>query len=428
MEILTFATGLVVGTILVQADLANVPHAELRLDGDPVCILTPEASSCPVDLGPTLTGHRLDLVAAAGRRGGRPEVATRLLNLPGSDAPEVRIHVEVQPDGARSISIGWAHPERLLPTSIAFTLDGVPVPAPLGAEVPVCLGPASGRHVVAVSARFPDGSEAAATRLLASSRASEARDELTAVPLEIGKRREPTADGVSARLGKRVRQIEAGDTTLILVLDPEAPAALAQSRGLRAWAAARSGSVEAFRAFALEELRLRSALEGFDVLRFVHPESPGPRFPRVEPADVTARHAVLTRGVAERAGPSRLADAVAASGLLAAAARGRRAVVLLAGDPRPDASRFGVAEVRAFLRELMVPLLVLRTGPPLDPEWGAADRVFSEGELATGLGVARRILERQRIAWVEGSWLPSALALEPRGDELRLAGRGSSSD
>jgi len=422
VEILTFATGLVVGTILVQADLANVPHAELRLDGDPVCILTPEASSCPVDLGPTLTGHRLDLVAAAGRRGGRSEVATRLLNLPGSDAPEVR------PDGARSISIGWAHPERLLPTSIAFTLDGVPIPAPLGAEVPVCLGPASGRHVVAVSARFPDGSEAAATRLLGSSRASEARDELTAVPLETGKRREPTVDGVSARLGKRVRQIEAGDTTLVIVLDPDAPAALGRTRGLRAWAASRSGSVEAFRAVALEEFRLRSALEGFDVLRFVHPESEGPRFPRVEPADAAGRYAVLARGIAERAGPSRLADAVAASGLLAAAARGRRAVVLLAGDPRPDTSRFGVAEVRAFLRELMVPLVVLRTGAPLDPAWGAAEWVTSQGELASGLGAARGILERQRVAWVEGSWLPSALALEPRGDGLRLAGRAPARD
>ncbi len=409
VEILTFATGLLVGTLVVRADLDEVRGAELRLDGAPVCYLTADVPSCPVDLGPALTGHRLELIATT-HGAGPPEVATRLLNLPGADTPEVRLHTHEEPDGSRGLFVGWAHPERLAPSSLLVTVDGVPILEKVQRETSICLPPRSGRHVVAARAVFPDAREATASLALGAARPSEAREELTAVPVEKAEGAEPQPGELSGRLGRRVRAVEPGGTALVIVLDPVA-AALAN--GQRITAPYKSAA----------EGKIRSALAAFDVVSFVHPESRGARFGTVAPVEKEARLDTFMKGVEEGSAPYRLADAVAVSGLLAATGQRRRAVVLVAGDPRPDESRFAVADVLGYLRELMVPLHVLRLGGPIDAAWGPAKPIPSASDLGKALKAIRDSLESQRIAWVEGSVLPSALALEPRGDGLRLAGR-----
>ena len=78
--------------------------------------------------------------------------------------------------------------------------------------------------------------------------------------------------------------------------------------------------------------------------------------------------------------------------------------------------------------ELMVPVHVLQLGAPIDPAWGPARPIASARDLGKALKAVRDSLERQRLAWVEGEVLPSALALEARDDGIRLAGRGPSSD
>lgn len=408
MEILTFATGLLAGAIVVRADLDDVRGAELRLDGAPVCYLTAEAPSCPVDLGPALTAHRLDLVAST-TDGAPPEVSTRLLNLPGADSPELRIHAHEEPDGSRGLSIGWAHPERLAPASLSVSVDGVPLVERVVRDLPICLPPRSGRHVVAARAVFPDGREATASQVFGAARPSGAREELTAAVLDGVGSDEPSPAELTARLGRRVRTVEAGGTALVVVLDPVA-AAVANGQRITA---PYKGAAEA---------KIRSALAGFDAISFVHPESSGARFATLEPHEKDARLDRLMTGVEEGNAPFRLADAVAVSGLLASTGQRRRAVVLIAGDPRP-ASRFAVADALSYLRELMVPFQVLRLGAPLDAVWGPSRPVASASDLGKALKAVRDSLETQRIAWVEGSFLPASLALEPRGDELRLAGR-----
>src|SRR5204863_4406612 len=74
---------------------------------------------------------------------------------------------------------------------------------------------------------------------------------------------------------------------------------------------------------------------------------------------------VMTRVPIPPAGTyQRLTDAVAAAGLQAAAGSRARAVVLVLGPDPKDESAYRVDEVRRYLADLRVPLLVWNTGKP----------------------------------------------------------------
>lgn len=418
MEILTFAAGLVAGAIGVDVRLDGAPTASLRLDGREVCVLEAARTRCDVDLGHGLSVHRLDLVRVAedGREGER---VTRWLNRPGVAESEVRLRVACDEAGKRCVlSTSFVHPDRFAPSTWSLTVDGKPVESRPGVDVVIPPGGSKSARVVALEAFFPDGRRAAATRLLGGPRTAGADEAIQAVPIEVEPEGPAVSEGeLGRRLGGRaVRAIETGETEAVFVVDPLAARAL--------YAMRLATSRDSFP--GVSEKRLKSALERFGALRFVHPESNAARVPTAEaPRDGEARLELLhhgPKGVGEFQA-LKIADAVAAAGLSAASSQRRRLVVLLLGEPRPDKSRFSPAAVRSFLAELMVPLVVLRTAERPDDPWGEAPLLKLEKDVRTALNKAADSLERQRIAWLAGDFAPGEIQLLEPKEGLRLAGR-----
>jgi hypothetical protein len=108
-------------------------------------------------------------------------------------------------------------------------------------------------------------------------------------------------------------------------------------------------------------------------------------------------------------GPERLADAVAAAGLLASGRNRRRAVLLLLGGGEADASRFDPANVRRYLGHLRVPLVVWSVRP-VDGDraspWGRVRDVSSCAKLERATMELFRMLDEQRMVWLDGAHLP----------------------
>jgi len=151
--------------------------------------------------------------------------------------------------------------------------------------------------------------------------------------------------------------------------------------------------------------------------------------------------------------PQRIADAVAAAALEAAAGGRSRAVVLILGPDAADASRHRPQVVRRFLDRLRVPLAVWyveqvevsleearRSRPGVGEEAVAAERrrrleavrgdwgeVTDVDGLTAWVAAAealRRSVAGQAVLWIEGSHPPGAVALGEAPDGVRLLGVG----
>jgi hypothetical protein len=120
----------------------------------------------------------------------------------------------------------------------------------------------------------------------------------------------------------------------------------------------------------------------------------------------------------------RLADAVAVAALAAAGEERRRAVVLVLGPEAEDGSLLTPGEAASFLERLRVPLHVWSIGMKLSPEaarWGGGRKIASARQLDTAMTELARLLERQRIVWVEGIHLPQAVTPTASAAGSRLA-------
>ncbi|MDX2437904.1 MAG: hypothetical protein QNL88_12730, partial [Acidobacteriota bacterium] len=98
--------------------------------------------------------------------------------------------------------------------------------------------------------------------------------------------------------------------------------------------------------------------------------------------------------------PPRLAYAVAPGGVAAGPAPRRRAVVLVLGDgPATDRSRFSIAEVRSYLAEIGVPLVVIRNGTDGDDGWPAGFEASSLDGFAEAIEKIRDQVDTQCVQW-----------------------------
>lgn len=417
MAILTFVSGLVTGPITVNADLGPAESAELLLDGRPACALTRAARGCALPLGPALAVHRLDLV----RRDAKGEVAervTRWINRPGSSDAELRgrLTCDEGPKGSAPclVRFGWIHPDGLDPDAWRVTLDGNAVSRRPEKGFTLMV-PGDGKtHVVSAEANFPDGSTAALARVLGPDRAEETGDALQAVPLEVRGKGEPAASEIAAMLDAPVPVLEKGGSQVVLVLDPVASSKLLE---LQNEALGKSFP-------GITTGKLKGVLSDLGPMRVVHPETSGLRVPTFSlPATGQERLEALLYGPRGAAsGVYAPADAVAAAGVLAASSQARRAVLLVLGEPRADRSRFPVADVRAYLAELMVPLFVLSTGSSAGA-WGDATPIRSQADLRRALEDVVASLERQRVAWIAGDRAPADIAPRDPSGRVSLAGR-----
>lgn len=465
VEILTLLIGLTVGAqdieVAVPPETARV---ELYLDGESRARLDGPPWRASVDFGEVLAPRELLAVARDGQ-GEELGRAEQWVNLPRGAAEARLIPVGLDARGAPSaMRLSWESGSGEPPTSVVVTFDGRPIPAPQPAAVGIAAIPLpehdpADLHFVTAELIFADGSEARAEATFGGVHGSEIHTELTAVPVRLPERTwerlgnrsggEPTPEQVSGwlRHGDRlptVVAVERGPADVVLVRSRQVEALLRRLRA-EALRVARQRSRILGRARGSDGLRFDMGLEPDDRLIFLWPAGVDRAHPRFDEVGLFYGQAesfrdggvywYLTRlypddpSLAE--GPQRLADAVAVAGRRAASADRRRAVVLVVERESEDHGRHAAASVRSYLGSLGVPLHVWSSRPLRgeDPAraWGDSRPIHGLDRLRSAVEELKRDLERQRILWVRGRWMPHEMEPGPRApDELEVLARPGS--
>jgi hypothetical protein len=119
-----------------------------------------------------------------------------------------------------------------------------------------------------------------------------------------------------------------------------------------------------------------------------------------------------------------LGDAVALAGIRAAEGNLRRAVLVLLGEEREDISRLAPDEVRRFLADLQVPLIVwdLSGADASAPiAWRPDHEIETFDDLSRAVRRVRYTVGQQRIIWLGGRHLPQSIELGPDASGISLA-------
>jgi hypothetical protein len=435
-----------------------VAAVELRLDGAAVARRIEPPWTVEIDLGDELAPHHLEALAfdAAGEETGHAE---QWINLP-RQRQEVRLLLERDEAGrVTGGRLAWDSLESTTPSSLRLTLDGEPlaVDDPSAFELP--RHDPSSLHVLSAEAVFLDGATARADAVFGGEYGEVTASELTAVPVLAGRRlprRAERAGGWLAVAGEpaRVVAIDAGSADLYAVPDAGA------DPHLDALAVEMRRRVEAMR---ITSPLYRTGLRPGDRLFLVHSRVEkstgydlfGVTAPMVERNGGTAWQ-LSQRRFADPSPdrvPQRLADAVAAAALEAAAGGRPRAVLLILGPDAADASRHSAARVRRFLDRLRVPLAVWyveqlevsleqarRSRPQVDAaavaavrgrrleavreSWGEVTDVDGLAAWVAAAEALRQAVARQAVLWIEGAHPPGAVALGAAPDGVRLVGVG----
>jgi len=423
-EVVAFATlflGLTAGPqsveLLVGRDVAVV---EVLVDGRPVARLYGEPWTAVCDLGKALEPHALEAIAysAAGGELGR---TSQWLNIP---RPAAQSEVLLDTDPAtgqvtarvRSTSVTRESPER-----VTVFFDGEVVPTADPGRIALPRHDPEQLHYLRVDLEFPDGLASTVERTFGGSFADEVAAELTAVPIEIdGRTSEPGADDGGWLLARgaelSIVDVVTGPVDIILIRDQSAQPHLdrmpPRSGGFR-WVA------DLKKGYSLRFLRpVAERIERTDMdLRLFRPS-----------ATLTSRDGGLVWLLTSLRSPKvpsnqqRLSDALAVAALGASSSGHRRAVILVLGPEPADSSQFEPGGVIHFLAEMRVPLVVWSVTGARETPWGLALDTSTMTKLE---GQTRRLvksLERQRIAWVRGVYLPTEITLAANSSGVRLAG------
>lgn len=403
MEILSYPVGLLIGLFPVIVSLGDGPApARLLLDGAPVCTVTRAAPACTVDLGADPRIHLLELVRkdAAGHV---TERVRRWVNKPGAEA-EVRATGDCdEKSRVCDFALSWAHPARLDPSTMAVSLDGVPVSRGVVPRIHVSFPGPSSPQVLTVDAAFEDGRRASFTQALQISYPERAEASLQAVPILVGQgTRDEELSEALRRDGWRTRAIEEGSYEVLFVVEPEA---LDWLPGLGQSAA------QGFTAFVavLEDAEQVQIIVADDSITAIDAFGAVPLRPAISRFDqrVTAHSAWLRRliqaphtvGAVRR---MRTADAVGLAGYALGGAPRRRMVVLIAGSEHADESSLSPQQAQAYLSESLVPLSVWRTRKDAAPGWPDGPFLRRPGDFAAALSRVKADLARQRLVWLEG--------------------------
>jgi len=460
--------GLTVGVHEVAVEVApEVAVVELRLDGVEAGRMVGPPWRLGLDFGRELQPQRL---TATARDAG------------GSVVGEAEQIVNLRPGLARTSLVfernaaGRAAAVRVIPHSptgsavevATVTLEGVALAVDDSgrAELPAAEGATP--RFVAAEVVFADQTTARAEAVFGGVFGEEVVSELTAVPLD-APGRAPALETLDQHLRvggspPRIAAVEEGPVELVAVVDRSAWPHLrswgqelasrlrVSSRGLPR--RGEDGEVVQRWERLPEATRREGALRPGDRLSFVRP-SPEPIAAVGGDAGVDPALLHRTRPTGDESGglhwqlatirlpdsgrPQALADAVAAAGRWAAESGRRRAVLLVLGPWPDDASAFEVAAVRRFLGRLRVPLVVWyveRAGQgraqrdardekraAVAAAWGPLnDDVAGVGDLLAACRGLRDLVDRQRVAWVEGAWLPGEVTLATGETGLSLAG------
>ena len=413
---IAFATlwqGVVTGEIPVEV-LAGpeVARIDLHLDAELVATLprAPWRTTC--ELGSEIAPHEL-IAHAYDSEGELVGEARQRLNLPRPNA-----EIEILVTGSH-VSLAWGATAGDQPKTIRASLDGVQIEVAPDART-FTLPPYEPQrpHVLRVEADFGNGLAASREMAIGDVLSADSQVELTGLLVKAPRRGEELQ--VSAR-GEpaRVVALEEGPAEVFAVVDPGAAAGLAT-------VSVRSGArtVSPMRAIpTISGTRVNTSLGRDHRLHLVTPAvvRVGGRyelFPTSneivpDPWGILGHLIVAARSVPIEV--PRLADAVAIAAL-SSGERGRRRVVLLILDSDgADASAYSAAAVRRYVQRLRVPLVVWTSGKATDAmraNWGQVTEVNSPARIERATRELRALLTAQRIAWIEGAYLPHELSVE----------------
>ena len=447
---ITFVTlflGLTAGRqrISLAADSA-VTLVEIRIDGRTFQTLTKPPWEADFDFGAELLPHRI-LARALDGSGRELGHAMQLFNVPRPVA-EGEILFERGSDGQPvAVRATWESVTQAKPRRFEVQLDGhrISVKEPSRFALPRYDGRRV--HMLVVELEFSAFEKVRLERAFGGGVAENAARELTAVPITVGKR-EPDGKVLSAALSVdggpvRVTAVESGPAKVTFVRSAKADEWFDPSKSKEGSRSSGPGSLSPLgpssgsRFVEREPGRFDMALGNDDQVRFLYPvplvsnESrlPTNLFPS-SPYYFTAEHGGIpyllrsyTMSFGENA-PERLADAVAVAGLQVAGGNQPRAVVLLCSNDPPDGSQFSSDVVRGYLRRIGVPLFVWCVGAgncaDARARWGELEEIGTGTDLRRAVSRLKKELKRQRIVWVEGSWLAQEVVLRSPVDGLKL--------
>ncbi len=438
MRILTYATGLVVGELEVNVDLGpEAEPAELFLDGEKACSTTAARTSCTVDLGADPHVHLLELVRRDGAR------VERWVNRPGQEAELTLLPLPPAGSGPCQARIGWAHPERQSPVELEVMLPGAQPEITDGGRTVSFPCPQAGEvQMLVAMAVFPDGRRVESAAVVGGF-SDQTEVELHAVPLVAGPET-PCAAGARSDgtpvWPEAAERLEKSGFEIVIVLDPEASYVPLRNSGWNTGKldntsgastkvfdkVVRSGSQTSEPKPRNSWLKAKATFFDADRLWYVAPDQGLHRVNGFGQGRPNWLDLMFRFGLADVPGKPRIADAVAASGLVAAAGPRRRAVVLVLGNNvhERDGSRFTPQQAREYLAEVGVPLLVLRNGKRRQDGWPPGLSALNMEIMSKSLKTVREVLDAQCIGWFASRWQPDRLERSLPGG-VRLAGRGA---
>jgi len=436
LAILTYPIGLVVGEQPIEVDLGpSGEPAELYLDGEPMCSLTAAKPRCTVDMGAAPHVHLLELFRfdSSGRV---VAMVSRWVNRPGQEA-ELAIRLTPRSEGGIcGGSALWSHPLKKDPVLLEVKQDGLnlriggdgrsfrfPCPDP---DVP---------HVLTASAIFPDGRRAEAVAL-SGGFGGHTEAGLVAVPLVADGEGPSACEVLQSAPGSAVEGSDEGGFEVVFVLDPNAGYRTLMASGwTKGMMPTTTNSTKQFDNLVQQGSKgsdaraknswkkAESALIEADKLWFVLPDENLQRANGFGQGKMNWLPMLFNFGSVKLHEKPRIADAVAASGLVAAAGPRKRAVVVILGNKADrDGSGFSAEEARTYLAEVGVPLYVLRNGKLRDDGWPSGVPVRNMEAMADALETVKTDLAEQCIAWFPGQMHPNQIASAlPAG--IDIAGR-----
>ncbi|MDH3744603.1 MAG: hypothetical protein OES47_05815 [Acidobacteriota bacterium] len=432
MRILTYPTGLVVDELEVSVDLGPEGQpAELFLNGAPVCEVAVEAPTCKVNLGPDPHIHLLELI----RDGERVD---RWINRPGQEAELSLVPLPASGSSQCEAEIGWAHPLRQNPAELEVSMAGAEPEVLAGSRLVrfPCPKPDESQLLVAMAV-FPDGRRVEAVASLGGF-AEETSVGLHAVPLVAKTNGETACETDAGVWGQAAERIERSGFEVVIVLDPGAAYVPLRTSG---WdrgrlenttsttkvfdTAVRQGGESSAPEPRNSWLKAKATVFDAERLWYIAPDQGLHRVNGFAAGKPNWLDLLFKFGLAEIPGKPRIADAVAASGLVAAAGPHRRAVVLLLGNNahKRDGSRFSPRQAREYLAEVNVPLVVLRNGKRREDGWPGGLPALDMEAMSRSLKRVRESLDAQCIGWFSSEWTPNQVAAALPSN-VRLAGRG----
>ncbi len=403
---ISFFLSLVVGPQIVEMDVApSVARVELLLDGEIVASLYSVPWRTQIELGTQLKPHHLEAVSFDSQ-GLEIERVDQWINLP-RPRTELKLVLETENSPPREARLVWQSLDAQQFNRIRVTLDGMPLTFDASGRIPLPPLDSSGRHLLQVEIAIE--SKILRTETLIGTRSADSISSgLTAIPVVWKKRQLPSVENLDnsfSRSGQRLKvaTVEKAPSDILIVQD-QSPEAHKKLTRLRAGVA---------------KSKKWHGLRPNDRLIAIFPqidESPSTVNVNFFPATLnitTDETSSYKYGVFNSipstlmdADPAhqRLSDAVAVSGLRAAAGSRPRVVLLILAGKGHDQSQHSVESVLHYLDLLRVPLVVWsvdrkrdKTGP-----WPEVKDIGKSQYLMREIRELRSLLDSQIIVWVEG--------------------------